>query len=303
MRQHVVLIRRIARPSRNRRRARDSRSSRPRQKGAATSAAKDGAQQSVKPAMADMQLLNSVDIYRSMERTPQRLDLNSGYCARALPFPQSSTIRAVRSCPAVLTGRSANTMAFGETPFSTSRPSLRLALLELRTNSDGTTSDFACPMDFSSGTCGFLSDSDCAESVAGAQTKPIAAMAIKAARRIVIGLPPSTGEASSGYFSPIRRTGLAISRQSRFSARWPQPSSSRQACLVIPLLPPINNGLNFHQTHKGAAEAAGPRITEAQGNIRNPCIGFHEQTAGRVETNFGNHISITGAHFAEMTLK
>ena len=86
---------------------------------------------------------------------PETVAFGGSFAKLSLPLPQSSTIRAVRSCPAARTGRSANTMAFGDTPARTSFPSFRTAPLELRTNNEGTTSGFACPMDFSSGICGF----------------------------------------------------------------------------------------------------------------------------------------------------
>ena len=73
--------------------------------------------------------------------------------------------------------------------------------------------------------------------------------------------------------------------------------------LAVSLLPPINNRLNFHQAHEGAAEAAWAGVTEAQGDIRNPLVGFHEQMASRVEANFRDHFAVAGAHLTEMTLK
>src|SRR6516165_2607858 len=58
----------------------------------------------------------------------------------SLPDAQSSTMRLVRSWPAERAGRSAKTIAFGETPVKTSLPFCSVAPLELSTNSEGTTS-------------------------------------------------------------------------------------------------------------------------------------------------------------------
>lgn len=73
--------------------------------------------------------------------------------------------------------------------------------------------------------------------------------------------------------------------------------------LAVPLLPPISDGLDFHQTHEGAAEAAGSRVTEAQCDVRNALVGLHEQVASRIETNFRDQFTVAGTRLGEMTLQ
>lgn len=73
--------------------------------------------------------------------------------------------------------------------------------------------------------------------------------------------------------------------------------------LAISLSPPISNGLSFHQTPEDAAEAAGTGITEAQSDIGDRLVGFHEQMTGRIKSNFRNDAAVTCSHFTEMPLK
>jgi hypothetical protein len=61
------------------------------------------------------------------------------------------------------------------------------------------------------------------------------------------------------------------------------------------LLLAIGTGLNLHQTLEGAAEAAGIREPQALGDIDDPVVGFNEQVAGRVETDFCKHLTIARA--------
>ena len=69
------------------------------------------------------------------------------------------------------------------------------------------------------------------------------------------------------------------------------------------LLPPVNNGLNFHQTHEGAAEAACVGITEEFGNIRQGLAGIREQAAGDLQADLGKHFAVTGAYAPQVTLQ
>ena len=68
-------------------------------------------------------------------------------------------------------------------------------------------------------------------------------------------------------------------------------------------LSPIDDRLHFCQMHEDTAEAAGPRITEAQGDLRYALVGFQKQVAGGIEADFGNHVTVAGAHSGEMTLQ
>ena len=69
------------------------------------------------------------------------------------------------------------------------------------------------------------------------------------------------------------------------------------------LLPPVNNGLNFHQTREVAAEAARIGIAEEFSDIRQALAGVREQAAGDIQANFREHFAVTCAHAAQMTLQ
>jgi hypothetical protein len=87
----------------------------------------------------------------------------------------------------------------------------------------------------------------------------------------------------------------------------PAPAYRRRtltvARLAASLLPPINDRLNFHQTHEGAAEAARAGIAEAQGDIREPLVRLDKQVTGRFETNLRNNFTVAGTNRSEMTLQ
>jgi hypothetical protein len=69
------------------------------------------------------------------------------------------------------------------------------------------------------------------------------------------------------------------------------------------LLLSVNNGLNFHQTHEGAAEAACIGIAEEFCDIGKPPGGVREQAASDAQANLRKHFAVTCAHAAKMALQ
>lgn len=73
--------------------------------------------------------------------------------------------------------------------------------------------------------------------------------------------------------------------------------------LAAALLPPINDGLNFHQTHESAAEAAGVRVSEKFCNIRQALTRIGQQAARNLQSDFVEDLAVACAHAFEMTLQ
>ena len=73
--------------------------------------------------------------------------------------------------------------------------------------------------------------------------------------------------------------------------------------LAAPLLPPISDRLNFHQTRKGAAEAARVGITEQFCDIRQALARIGQQAARDLEADLVKHFAVACAHAFEMTLQ
>ena len=71
--------------------------------------------------------------------------LGGSFAKLSLPVAQSSMILLVRSWPAARTGRSANTIEFGDIPVSTNLLPCKLTPRELKTINDGTTSGLVTP--------------------------------------------------------------------------------------------------------------------------------------------------------------
>ncbi len=71
----------------------------------------------------------------------------------------------------------------------------------------------------------------------------------------------------------------------------------------LPVLPPIGDRLNFHQTHEGAAEAAGAGITKTEGDVGNALVGLNKKMASGIETHLGDHLAVTDTCLCEMTLQ
>lgn len=69
------------------------------------------------------------------------------------------------------------------------------------------------------------------------------------------------------------------------------------------LLPPINDRLNFHQTHESAAEAARVLVSKRFCNIRQALTRIRQQTAGNLKSDFVEHLAVARAHAFEMTLQ
>lgn len=101
------------------------------------------------------------------------------------------------------------------------------------------------------------------------------------------------------HFAPIQIARLAISRQ---SSGMVQRSIARGPILTGKLLLPVNNRLNFHQTHERAAEATCVGIPEGFGDI-GQTLGAFEQPAGDVQASLREHLAVTCAHAAEMALQ
>ena len=66
---------------------------------------------------------------------------------------------------------------------------------------------------------------------------------------------------------------------------------------------PVNDRLNFHQTRKASAEAAGVAISDEFGDIRQAVTRLHEQAAGDAQANLRKHFAVSGTQIAEMTLQ
>lgn len=69
------------------------------------------------------------------------------------------------------------------------------------------------------------------------------------------------------------------------------------------LLPPVNNGLNFRQTHESAAEAACVGVAEEFGYVRQALARVREKAARDVQANIREHFAVACAHAPEMTLQ
>jgi hypothetical protein len=69
------------------------------------------------------------------------------------------------------------------------------------------------------------------------------------------------------------------------------------------LLSPIDRGLDLHQAHEGAAEAAGAGEPKKRGNINDALVGFRKQMAGRIDAHFSDQLAIARAHFGDTALK
>ena len=69
------------------------------------------------------------------------------------------------------------------------------------------------------------------------------------------------------------------------------------------LLSPIDRGLDLHQTHERAAEAAGTGKAQKGGDIDEAFVGLREQVTGRIHAHFSNQFAIARAHFGDTTLK
>ncbi len=69
------------------------------------------------------------------------------------------------------------------------------------------------------------------------------------------------------------------------------------------LLSPIDRGLDLHQAHEGAAEAAGAGEAQKGRDIDDALVGFREQMAGRIDAHFSNQLAIARAHFGDTALK
>src|SRR5262245_69805 len=115
----------------------------------------------------------------------------------SLPLFHSSIRCEVSACPADLTGRSANTMAFGATPLSVSFPSTRLAPRAFMTISDGTMAGLACPIVFCSGTCGGASLVLWPSAHPGAPNNPATATTVQMIRFASIEPAPPDGTSGS----------------------------------------------------------------------------------------------------------
>jgi hypothetical protein len=114
-----------------------------------------------------------------------------------------------------------------------------------------------------------------------------------------------------------RRSALRISRQ--FKSRVLPFRANRLGCselnrvrtsarvqpimLAAPLLPPISDRLNFHQTRKGAAEAARVGVTEEFRDFCQALIRIGEQAAGDLQPDCGQHFAVACAHTFEVTLQ
>src|SRR5262245_51192835 len=111
----------------------------------------------------------------------------------SLPLFHSSIRCAVSACPADLTGRSANTMAFYATPLSVSFPSTRLAPRAFMTISDGTMAGLAWPIVFCSGTCGRASLVPWPSAHPDAPNNPVTATTVQMIRFASIERAPPDG--------------------------------------------------------------------------------------------------------------
>ncbi|BBC03301.1 hypothetical protein BE61_87670 [Bradyrhizobium elkanii USDA 61] len=69
------------------------------------------------------------------------------------------------------------------------------------------------------------------------------------------------------------------------------------------LLPPVDNGLNFHQTRESAAETARTGIAEEFCDVGQGLARVCEQLTSHIQANLRKHCAIACAHTAEMTLQ
>lgn len=69
------------------------------------------------------------------------------------------------------------------------------------------------------------------------------------------------------------------------------------------LLPPVNNGLNFHQARERTAEAACVAVAEEFGDIRQGLARIDEQPARNFQAQLCKHFAVTRAQAPEMTLQ
>jgi hypothetical protein len=107
--------------------------------------------------------------------------------------------------------------------------------------------------------------------------------------------------------APIQIERLAISRQSSLmTSAVNRANASAMACplsLAGKLLLSIDDGLNVHQTHENAAEAACIGIAEEFCDIGQGLARTREESARDVQANLCKHRAVAGAHAAEMTLQ